>query len=251
MTTPQPAGVPAVETYDYSLFGPVEARPLNAVRRVIGRRLHAAWANVPHVFLFDEVDLAAVEALRQRLKPRAAADGVRLTLQAFILRACARALAQVPQINASLDPSGKTLILKRYCHIAFAADTPIGLLTPVVRDVDRKSVLEVAAAVARLAGMARAGRLAFEDAEGACFTVSNLGVLGGTGFTPVINAPETAILGVARAGAKPVVADGRVVSRMLLPLCLAFDHRVVDGAEGGRFMAAIRGHLAEPESLVG
>jgi len=240
---------PSVETYDYSLFGPVETRPLNRIRQVIARRLEASWANVPHVAQFDEVDICRLQALREQYLPQAQAAGVKLTLLAFAMRACANALKEFPEFNASLDASGKNLVLKRYCHIAFAAETPIGLLAPVLRDVDRKSLLEVARGIAELADKARAGKLALSDAEGSCFTISNLGSLGGTGFTPVINAPEVAILGMARAAPKVVDLDGRIVSRPMLPLTLVYDHRVIDGAVGARFLAFLKQQLAEPAVL--
>lgn len=250
MTAHKPPGFPVVETYDYSLFGPVETRPLSNIRKIIGRRLWAAWANVPQVAQFDEVDLTALESLRAALKPKADAQGIKLTLLAFIARACAQALIEFPDFNASLDDSGENLVLKKYCHIGFATDTPIGLLAPVIRDVDKKSLFEIAGAIALLAEKARTGRLAFADAEGGCFSVSNLGQLGGTGFTPTINAPEVAVLGVARAARKVVERDGQFVARLILPLCLVYDHRVVDGAQGGRFMAAICRRLAKPDSLL-
>lgn len=240
---------PVVETYDYSLFGPVETRPLSKIRKIIGQRMWAAWANVPQVAQFDEIDLTALEDLRTRLKPQAEQQGVKLTLLAFIMRACAQALLEFPEINASLDGSGNNLVLKKYCHIGFATDTPVGLLAPVVRDVDKKGLFEIAGAVAMLADKARNGQLAFADAEGGCFSVSNLGQLGGTGFTPTINAPEVAVLGVARAARKVVELDGRFVSRLMLPLCLVYDHRVIDGAQGGRFMATICRRLCAPDCL--
>jgi len=240
---------PRVETYDYGLFGPVEVRPLSRIRQVIARRLEASWANVPHVAQFDEVDIGPLESLRERCLAQAQASGLKLTLLAFVMRACANALKAFPEFNASLDATGTNLVLKRYCHIAFAAETPIGLLAPVLRDVDRKNLLEVARGIGELAAKAKAGRLALSDAEGSCFTVSNLGALGGTGFTPIINAPEVAILGVARASPKVVEVGGKTVSRPMLPLTLVYDHRVIDGAAGGRFLAFVKQQLAEPETL--
>lgn len=248
MTASPPTGYPVVESYDYSLFGPVEIRPLSNIRKIIGRRLHAAWANVPQVSHYDEVDLTALEELRARLKPEAEARGVKLTILAFILRACAQTLLEFPDFNASLDDSGTNLVLKKYCHIGFATETPVGLLAPVIRDVDRKTVFEIAGAITVLADTARNGKLAFTDAEGGCFSVSNLGQLGGTGFTPTINAPEVAVLGVARAARKLVEREGQFVPRLMLPLCLVYDHRVIDGAHGGRFLAALCQRLANPAS---
>jgi pyruvate dehydrogenase E2 component (dihydrolipoamide acetyltransferase) len=241
---------PQVESYDYSLFGPVEVQPLNRIRQVIGKRLTASWNAVPHVAQFDEVDLTALEALRHKLAKESPQGSTKLTLLPFVMKACAQAMKQFPEFNASLHPSGTQLILKKYCHIAFAAETPMGLLAPVVRDVDKKDLFDTAAAVAALADKAKAGRLAFSDAEGACFTVSNLGTLGGTGFTPIINAPEIGVLGVARAAKKWVEVDGQFVPRLMLPLSLVYDHRVIDGAVGARFMAFIGAALGKPQTLV-
>lgn len=243
-----PAAPPGVQTYDYALFGPVEVRPMGRIRQVIARRLQASWADVPHVAQFDEVDIAAIRALRGQAAQREAA-GTKPSLLAFVLRACARALAEFPEFNASLDASSRNLVLKRYCHIAFAAETPIGLLAPVLRDVDRKSLQEITLGIGALAAKAKAGQLALSDAEGACFTVSNLGTLGGTGFIPIINAPELAILGMARAAPKVVEIEGRLLSRPMLPLTLVYDHRVIDGAVGARFLASIKRQLEEPAGL--
>jgi pyruvate dehydrogenase E2 component (dihydrolipoamide acetyltransferase) len=237
-----------VQSYDYSLFGAVEIKPLSRIRQVIAKRMAASWAHVPHVAQFDELDLTALEKHRAQLAPQAP-GGVKLTLLAYAMQACARALKAFPEFNASLDDSGQNLVLKRYCHIAFAADTPMGLLAPVVRDADQRGLLQLAGAITELAARAKAGRLAMSDAEGACFTVTNLGALGGTGFTPVINAPEVGILALARAGPKPVAVDGQVVLRPMLPLCLVYDHRVIDGAVGGRFMALLRQQLLAPQEF--
>ncbi|HAL39059.1 MAG TPA: hypothetical protein DCP03_13500 [Polaromonas sp.] len=241
--------LPRVETYDYSLFGEVETKPLSRIRQVISRRLSASWMTVPHVAQFDEVDLTALEALRQRLVPEAQAAGFKLTLLPFVVKACACALKAFPEFNASLDASGDNLVLKKYCHIAFAAETPIGLLAPVVRDVDKKDLFETANAINTLAQKAKAGRLALSDAEGACFTVSNLGALGGTGFIPLINAPELGILGVAHASRKVVDVNGEFVSRLTLPLSLVYDHRVIDGGVGARFLALVREQLTAPDTM--
>ena len=244
-----PNEAPKVQTYDYSLFGPVETQRLSRIRQVIGRRLTASWTTVPHVAQFDDVDITALQALRNRLAPKAAAAEVKLTLLCFVIQACAHALKAFPEFNASLDASGENLVLKKYCHIAFAAETPVGLLAPVIRDVDKKDLFETARAIQALAQKAKAGRLAMSDAEGACFTVSNLGALGGTGFTPVINAPEVGILGVARASDKVVSIGGELVSRPMLPLTLVYDHRVIDGIVGARFLAFVREQLTAPERL--
>ena len=243
------SSLPVVETYDYSLFGEVEVRPLNKIRRVIARRLHASWVNVPMVVQFDEADITRLEALRAEMKPKAEAEGVKLTVLAFIIRACVLALKAFPDFNASLDATGENLVLKKYYHIGFATDTPNGLIAPVIKDADKKTLFQIASAVAELAEKARSGRLAFSETEGGCFSVTNLGQLGGTGFTPTINAPEVAVLGVGRAARKMVDVDGDFAARLMLPLTLAYDHRIIDGAAGGRFMSFLRKKIAEPSSL--
>ena len=243
--------LPAVEAYDYSLFGKVEVRPLNKIRRVIARRLHASWVNVPMVVQFDQADITKLEALRAELKPKAEAQGVKLTAMAFIIKACVLALKAFPDFNASLDATGENLVLKKYFHIGFATDTPNGLIAPVIKDADKKTLFQIASVVAELADKARSGRLAFSETEGGCFSVTNLGQLGGTGFTPTINAPEVAVLGIGRAARKMVDVNGDFAARLILPLTLAYDHRVIDGAVGGRFMNFLRERLAEPSSLSG
>ena len=243
------APLPVVETYDYSLFGDVEVRPLNKIRRVIARRLHASWLNVPMVTQFDEADITVLEALRRKLKAEAEAENVKLTLLAFIIKACVLALREFPDFNASLDATGENLVLKKYFHIGFATDTPYGLIAPVIKDADKKGLFQIASDVAILAEKARSGVLAFSDTEGGCFSVTNLGQLGGTGFTPTINAPEVAVLGVGRASRKMVDIDGEFRARLMLPLTLSYDHRVIDGAAGGRFMRFLREQIAEPASL--
>ena len=249
MTSPTGSVLPVVETYDYSLFGAVEVRPLSKIRRVIARRLHASWVNVPMVTQFDEADISQLEVLRGELKAKAEADGVKLTVLAFIIKACILALKEFPDFNASLDATGDNLVLKKYCHISFAADTPNGLIAPVIKDADKKSLLQIAYSIGELAEKARSGRLAFNETEGGCFSVTNLGKFGGNGFTPTINAPEVAVLGVGRASRRMVDVKGEFAARYILPLSLAYDHRVIDGAVGGRFMAFLRETIAEPGSL--
>jgi pyruvate dehydrogenase E2 component (dihydrolipoamide acetyltransferase) len=243
------SNLPVVETYDYSLFGEVEVRPLNKIRRVIARRLHASWVNVPMVVQFDEADITSLEALRAELRPKADAAGAKLTLLAFIIKASVLALKAFPDFNASLDATGQNLVLKKYFHIGFATHTPDGLIAPVIKDADKKTLFQIATAVAELADKARSGRLAFSETEGGCFSVTNLGQLGGTGFTPTINAPEVAVLGVGRAARQMIDVNGDFAPRLMLPLALAYDHRVIDGAVGGRFMEFLREKLAEPVRL--
>jgi pyruvate dehydrogenase E2 component (dihydrolipoamide acetyltransferase) len=242
--------LPKVPVVDFAAFGAVDTQPLSRVRRISGPRLHASWVNIPHVTQFDEADISALEDKRQALKAEAAAKGVKLTPLAFIVAACARALKQFPNFNASLDESAQNLVLKKYCHIGFAADTPNGLMVPVIRDADRKDLFTIAQDLATLSERARTGKLSGADMQGGCFTVSSLGGIGGTAFTPIINAPEVAILGVSRSVMKPIWREGAFVPRLILPLSLSYDHRVIDGAEGVRFTSWLGETLGKPEALV-
>ena len=242
--------LPAVPTVDFAAFGPVEVQPLSRIQRISGPRLHASWVNVPHVTQFDEADITDLEALRAQLKDAAAARGIKLTPLAFIVRACVKALQAFPTFNASLDPSGANLVLKKYVHIGFAADTPNGLMVPVVRQADRKDIYELARQLAELSEAARHGKLSGAQMQGGSFTISSLGGIGGTAFTPIINAPEAAILGVSRSAYKPVFRDGTFVPRLMLPLSLSYDHRVIDGAAAARFTTFLAKTLADPRSLV-
>ena len=242
--------LPKVPVVDFAAFGPIDTQPLSRVRRISGPRLHASWVNIPHVTQFDEADISALEDKRQALKAEAAAKGVKLTPLAFIVAACARALKQFPNFNASLDESAQNLVLKKYCHIGFAADTPNGLMVPVIRDADRKDLFTIAQDLATLSERARTGKLSGADMQGGCFTVSSLGGIGGTAFTPIINAPEVAILGVSRSVMKPIWREGAFVPRLILPLSLSYDHRVIDGAEGVRFTSWLAETLGKPEALV-
>ncbi len=242
--------LPAVPTVDFTAFGPVEVQPLSRIQRISGPRLHASWVNIPHVTQFDEADITDLEALRAQLKDAAAARGIKLTPLAFIVRACVKALQAFPTFNASLDPSGASLVLKKYVHIGFAADTPNGLMVPVVREADRKDIYETARQLAELSEAARHGKLSGAQMQGGSFTISSLGGIGGTAFTPIINAPEIAILGVSRSAYKPVYRDGTFVPRLMLPLSLSYDHRVIDGAAAARFTTFLAKTLADPRSLV-
>lgn len=250
MASAFPPALPKVPTVDHAAFGPVEIRPLGRVQRISGPRLHASWVNLPHVTQFDEADITDLEALRQTLKAEASEKGVKLTPLAFVMAACARALAQFPTFGSSLDEAGQNLVFKRYVHLGFAADTPNGLLVPVIRDADRKDVFTIARELASLSERARAGKLSGNDMQGGCFTVSSLGGIGGTAFTPIINAPEVAILGVSRAAMRPIWREGAFAARLMLPLSLSYDHRVIDGAEGVRFTTWLSAMLAKPADLV-
>jgi pyruvate dehydrogenase E2 component (dihydrolipoamide acetyltransferase) len=241
--------LPRVPVVDFAAFGPVEVKPLGRIQKISGTRLQAAWVNIPHVTQHDEADITELEKLRASLKDRAASRGIKLTPLAFIARACAKIIAQFPNFNSSLDAAGQNLVFKKYLHLGFAADTPNGLVVPVIRDAGRKDVYELARDLGELAGKARAGKLAAAEMQGGCFTISSLGGIGGTAFTPIINAPEVAILGVSRAQQRPVWQGGKFEPRLMLPLSLSYDHRVIDGAEAVRFVVALAEALAAPQGL--
>jgi len=251
LTEPAAAGgaaLPRVPQVDFASFGPVERLPLSRIQKISGPRLHASWVNVPHVTQFDEADITEMEATRARLKDEALARGVKLTPLAFVMRACVQALQAFPQFGASLD--GDALVMKKYVHLGFAADTPNGLVVPVVRDADRKDVFELARELATLSEKARAGKLTAAQMQGGVFTISSLGGIGGTAFTPIINAPEVAILGVSRAAQRPVYENGAFVPRLMLPLSLSYDHRVIDGAAAARFTTFLARALADVQGLL-
>ena len=242
--------LPRVPSVDFAAFGPVDVTPLTRIQKISGPRLHASWINVPHVTQHDDADITDMEALRIELKAKAASVGVKVTPLAFIVRACARVLADFPRFNSSLDESAENLVFKKYLHIGFAADTPNGLVVPVIRDADRKDLYEIARDLATLSDKARAGRLSAAEMQGGCFTISSLGGIGGTAFTPIINAPEVAILGVSRSQTRPLWQSGQFVPRLMLPLSLSYDHRVIDGADAARFTVALAEALANPRSLL-
>ncbi|HEY2419098.1 MAG TPA: 2-oxo acid dehydrogenase subunit E2 [Steroidobacteraceae bacterium] len=241
---------PDVAAPDFAQFGAIEIKPVSRVQRISGARLHASWVNLPHVTQFDEADITELEQVRKGLKAGSDGAGVKLTPLAFIVRACVKALQQFPNFNSSLDARGENLIYKKYIHIGFAADTPHGLMVPVIRDANHKDIYEIADAIAALSQKARAGKLSGVEMQGGSFTVSSLGSIGGTGFTPIINAPEVAILGVSRSSLKPVYRDDSLVARLMLPLALSYDHRVIDGANGGRFMAFLVAALGDVHGLL-
>jgi len=244
------AGIPAIPDVDFGRFGSIERVARSRIDKLTATNMVRSWLNVPHVTQFDDADISEMECFRNELKPQAAERGVRLTPLPFILKACAVALRDNPKLKSSLADGGETLIMKQYCHIGMAVDTPGGLVVPVIRDVDKKSIWELAAEVASLAERARDKQLKPEDMQGGVFTVSSLGALGGRGFTPIINAPEVASLGVGRAAVQPVW-DGEVFRpHTLLPLALSYDHRVVNGGDGGRFMTALTALLADVKRMV-
>ena len=231
-----PVGLlPTAPTVDFSRFGDIDTQPLSKIRRSIGQNLHRAWITVPHVTQFDEADITDLEAFRKTQSATAQAAGTKLTLLAFLVKVVTVALARFPDFNASLAPDGATLILKKYCHIGIAANTPRGLLVPVLRDANRKGLLDIAREVAELGQKARDGKLTPAEMQGGCFTISSLGGVSGTSFTPIINVPEVAILGISPAAIKPVWRNGTFEPRLLLPLSLSYDHRVIDGVAGAEF----------------
>jgi len=232
---------------DFAKFGPIELKSLSRIREISGANLHRNWVMIPHVTQFDEADVTDLEALRKNHNETRQNDGTKLTILAFLIKAVTAALKKFPEFNASLDNSAteSQLIIKRYYHLGFAADTPNGLVVPVIRDVDQKGVIGIAEELTRLSSLAREGKLKPSDMQGASFTISSLGGIGGTGFTPIINAPEVAILGVSRASLKPVYQNGQFVPRLVLPLSLSYDHRVIDGASAARFTAHLASILAD------
>ncbi|WP_372017955.1 dihydrolipoyllysine-residue acetyltransferase [Pseudoxanthomonas sp. 10H] len=232
---------------DFGKFGEVETQPLSRIKKISGANLARNWAMIPHVTQFDQADITDLEALRVQLnqEQEKAKSGVKLTMLAFLLKASAAALKQFPDFNASLDASGENLTLKKYVHIGFAADTPNGLVVPVIRDVDRKGVLQIAQEMGELAKKARDGKLGPADMSGGCFSISSLGGIGGTAFTPIINAPEVAILGVSKSSQQPVWDGKQFVPRLTLPLSLSYDHRVIDGAAAARFTTYLAQVLAD------
>lgn len=222
---------------DFAKFGVVDREPLSRLRTIAGANLSRNWATIPHVTNFDEADITELEAFRLQLNREQVKDAPKLTMLAFLIKACVEVLRRYPEFNASLD--GEELVLKRYFHIGLAADTPKGLMVPVIRDADGKGLLEIARETAELAALARAGKLRPEQMQGGCFSISSLGGIGGTGFTPIINAPEVAILGVTRAEQKPKWDGTAFRPRLMLPLNLSWDHRVVDGAAAARFLVRL------------
>jgi pyruvate dehydrogenase E2 component (dihydrolipoamide acetyltransferase) len=244
-----PVSWPSIPPIDFSVFGPVETKPLSRIQKISGPRLHASWVNIPHVTQFDEADITELEDTRTKLKEKAQQAGIKLTPLAFIVRACVRALQEFPLFNSSLDPTGASLVLKKYIHVGFAADTPNGLVVPVIHDANRKDIYELARKLGELSEKARAGKLTVAEMQGGSFTISSLGGIGGTAFTPIINAPEVAILGVSRSAMKPIFRDGAFVPRLMLPLSLSYDHRVIDGASAARFTTFLAQTLADPRGL--
>ncbi|MGI9211368.1 MAG: dihydrolipoyllysine-residue acetyltransferase [Methylococcaceae bacterium] len=247
----QPAGggaflsLPKAPDIDFSRFGPTETLSLSRIKKLSGANLHRSWISSPHVTQFDQADISGLEAFRATLKAESEKRGIKLTILPFVIKALVAALKAYPHFNASLDSSGESLILKQYYHFGIAVDTADGLVVPVLRDVDQKGLFDLSAELAELGHKARGKKLRGSDLEGGTFTVSSLGGIGGTAFTPIINPPEVAILGLSRTQTQPVWQEGQFVPRLMLPLSLSYDHRVIDGAEGARFITYLSGLLAD------
>ncbi|MCF7201089.1 dihydrolipoyllysine-residue acetyltransferase [Pseudomonas oligotrophica] len=244
------AGIPPIPAVDFSKFGEVEEVAMSRLMQIGAANLHRSWLNVPHVTQFESADITELEAFRVAQKAVAEKAGVKLTVLPLLLKACAHLLQELPDFNSSLAPSGKALIRKKYVHIGFAVDTPDGLMVPVIRDVDKKSLLQLAGEAAELAEKARSKKLSPDAMQGACFTISSLGHIGGTGFTPIVNAPEVAILGVSKATMQPVWDGKAFQPRLMLPLSLSYDHRVINGAAAARFTKGLSELLADIRTLL-
>jgi pyruvate dehydrogenase E2 component (dihydrolipoamide acetyltransferase) len=243
-------GVAEMPVIDFAQFGAIETRPLSRIQKISGANLHRNWVRIPHVTQFDEADISEMEAFRKQLNEEYAKQNIKITPLAFLLKAAVAVLQKYPEFNASLDASGENLVLKKYIHIGVAVDTPDGLVVPVLRDVDRKGIVELAKELGEVSARARDKKLLAAEMQGGCFTISSLGGIGGSAFTPIINAPEVAILGVSRASMKPVYKEGGLVPRLMLPLSLSYDHRVIDGASAVRFTVFLTQVLADVRRLV-
>ena len=244
------AGIPPIPAVDFSRFGEVEEVAMTRLMQIGASSLHRSWLNIPHVTQFDQADITELEAFRVAQKAVAEKAGVKLTVLPLLLKSCAHLLKEMPDFNSSLAPSGKAIIRKKYVHIGFAVDTPDGLLVPVIKNVDQKSLLQLAAEAAALAAKARDKKLTADDMQGACFTSSSLGHIGGTGFTPIVNAPEVAILGVSKATIQPVWDGKAFQPKLMLPLSLSYDHRVINGAAAARFTQRLSQLLADIRTIL-
>ena len=241
--------LPEMPVIDFSKFGEVETQALSKIKKLTGTNLRRNWLAIPHVTQFDEADITELEAYRKAQKSEAETRGLKLTPLVFIMKAVVGALKEFPRFNASLSPDSQSLIIKKYFHIGVAVDTPDGLVVPVVRDVDQKDIYTLAKELGDISEKARQGKLLPKDMQGGCFTISSLGGIGGTAFTPIVNAPEVGILGVSKAQMKPVYQNNEFVPRLMLPLSLSYDHRVIDGAEGARFIVFLSQLLSHVEKL--
>ncbi|CAM3587911.1 pyruvate dehydrogenase complex dihydrolipoyllysine-residue acetyltransferase [Halomonas lysinitropha] len=244
------SGIPPIPDQDFSQFGEVEEKPMGRLMKMGATNLHRSWVNLPHVTQFDEADITELEAFRKSMKAEAEAQGAKLTPLPFLIKACAYALRKFPQFNVSLKSDGETVVHKKYVHIGVAVDTPDGLMVPVIRDADQKSLIDLAKESVELAGKAQSKKLKREEMTGGCFTISSLGSIGGTAFTPIVNAPEVAILGISKAQMKPVWDGQAFQPRLMMPLCLSYDHRAVNGADAARFTAFLDQVLTDIRRLL-
>jgi pyruvate dehydrogenase E2 component (dihydrolipoamide acetyltransferase) len=242
--------LPAPPQVDFSKFGPVSTQPLSRIKKISGAALHRNWIGIPHVTQHEEADVTELEAFRKAQADDAKKEGVRLTILGFLMKASVAALRRFPEFNASLAPDGESLILKEYYHVGVAVDTPNGLVVPVIRDVDKKGLFELARELSEVSERMRSGKIAPTDLQGGCFSISSLGGIGGNFFTPIINAPEVAILGVGRAVTKPLWNGKEFAPRLMLPLSLSYDHRVIDGALGARFISFLAGVVGDIRKLI-
>ncbi len=243
-------GLPVMPKVDFTKFGDVETKPLSRVKKLSATNLHRNWVNIPHVTQFDEADITDLEAFRKTQKERAEEKGYKLTPLVFLMKAVVSSLKQFPEFNSSLSADGQELIMKKYFHIGVAVDTPEGLVVPVIRDVDKKGIFDLAKELAEAGNKAREGSLKGRDMQGSSFTISSLGGIGGTAFTPIVNAPDVAILGVSRSEIKPVYQGKEFVPRLMLPLSLSYDHRVIDGAQAARFITYMSALLADLKRIM-
>jgi len=243
-------GVEPMPDIDFSQFGEVEVQALSKINKLTGKFLHRNWVSIPHVTQFDEADITSLEAFRKQSNVEYADQGVKFTMLSFIMKAVAAGLKKYPRFNSSLEPSGENLILKNYFNIGVAVDTPDGLVVPVVRDVDKKSLVDISMELREISAKARDKKLKPSDMQGGCMSISSLGGIGGTKFTPIVNAPEVAILGVSKAEMKPVWNGSEFEPKLMCPLCLSYDHRVIDGADGARFITYVSRLLADARRLL-
>ena len=241
---------PTMPYMDFTKFGAIETRALSRIKKLSGNNLARNWMMIPHVTQQDEADITEVEAFRVKTNEDIAKSGVKVTMLAFLIKASVAALKKFPEFNSSLEPGGENLILKKYFNIGFAADTPNGLVVPVIKNADQKSVIDIAREMTELSTKAREGKLSPTEMQGGCFSISSLGGIGGTFFTPIINAPEVAILGVSKSSMKPIWNGREFVPRLILPMSLSYDHRVVDGASGARFSTHLAGLMSDIRKLV-
>ncbi|MES9901799.1 MAG: dihydrolipoyllysine-residue acetyltransferase [Sedimenticola sp.] len=249
-SSPGVALAPTLPIVDFSRFGEIDEQPLSRIKKISGAHLRACWLNIPHVTQFDEADITELEAFRREQKEAATKQDVKLTFMPFLMKACVNALQQMPEFNSSLSPDGGSLIYKRYFNIGIAVDTPGGLMVPVIRDVEKKGILDLARELMAVGGRARDGKLLPADLQGGCFSISSLGGIGGSAFTPIVNAPEVAILGVSRSSMKPVWDGSAFAPRLTLPLSFSYDHRVIDGAQAVRFTTLLAGLLSDVRRLL-